>query len=121
MALKDFPTNTEEMARFLIGKTLIHKAPAGVSSGRIVETEAYVVGDASSHAFRGQTPRNQSMFLRSGHAYVYRIYGVWVWLNVVSEDFQIGAAVLLRALEPLEGVDLMIRRSGTTKLGELAR
>lgn len=79
---------------------------------RIVETEAYVRGDAASHAFRGETARTRSMFLRRGHAYVYRIYGTSDCLNVSSERAGIGAAVLLRAGEPVRGLAVMEARRG---------
>ncbi len=121
LARNSLPAETAEMARFLIGKTLVHQSSEGLTSGRIVETEAYVVDDASSHAFRGETRRNRSMFLDVGRAYVYRIYGAWFCLNVVSEGPRIGAAVLIRALEPLRGLDLMIKRRGTNKILDLAR
>src|SRR5437762_1729628 len=101
------PADTASLARFLIGKTLVHDVPAGRMSGRIVETEAYVVGDAAAHAFRGMTPRNRSLFLERGHAYVYFIYGNWYSLNVSGEVTGVGAGVLVRALEPLEGIALM--------------
>jgi DNA-3-methyladenine glycosylase len=117
----DLPVDTAELARFLIGKVLVHDLPSGRMSGRIVETEAYVVGDASCHAFRGQTPRNRSLFLERGHAYVYFIYGVWYALNISGERAGIGAGILLRALEPLEGGDLMRRRRGRAPLVDLAR
>jgi len=117
----DLPADTATLARFLIGKTLVHDQPAGRMSGRIVETEAYVVGDAAGHAFRGQTPRNRSLFLERGHAYVYFIYGCWHALNVSGESVGIGAGVLLRALEPLEGVELMQGRRGVERCVDIAR
>ena len=79
-------------------------------SGRIVETEAYVVGDAAAHSFIGVTPRNRSLFLERGHAYVYFIYGAWFCLNVSGEREGVGGGVLLRAVEPFEGVGLMLGR-----------
>jgi DNA-3-methyladenine glycosylase len=103
----ELPIGTLELAQFLIGKTLVHDLPQGRISGRIVETEAYPPGDAAGHAFRGQTPRNRSLFLRRGHAYVYFAYGSCWLLNVTSETAGVGAGVLLRALELLEGVDLI--------------
>jgi DNA-3-methyladenine glycosylase len=115
------PADTVELARYLIGKTLVHETPEGRTSGRIVETEAYVVGDAAGHAFRGPTARNRSLFLRRGHAYVYFIYGVSYLLNVSSEPAGVGAGVLLRALEPLQGIELMQQRRGTLRLQDLAR
>jgi DNA-3-methyladenine glycosylase len=90
-------------------------------SGRIVETEAYLPGDAASHAFRGETKRNGSMFLKRGHAYVYISYGVWPMLNVSSEAAGTGAAVLLRALEPVSGVDAMQRGPGRMRDVDVAR
>jgi DNA-3-methyladenine glycosylase len=103
----ELPVNTVQLARYLIGKTLVHDTPQGRMSGRIVETEAYGVGDASAHSFRGETARNRSLFLEHGHAYVYFIYGTWFSMNVAGEKAGTGAGVLLRALEPLEGIDLM--------------
>ena len=115
------PGDTAVLARYLVGKILVHDAPQGRLAGRIVETEAYVVGDAAGHAFRGLSPRNRSLFLRRGHAYVYFTYGMHYCLNVSSERPGIGAGVLLRALEPLEGIDAMARRRGTKRLFDLAR
>src|SRR6185436_9771552 len=106
----ELPVSTLKLARYLIGKTLVYDSPEGRMSGRIVETEAYVVGDAAAHSFRGLTPRNRSLFLERGHAYVYFIYGNWFSLNVSGETEGVGAGVLLRALEPLEGIALMQRR-----------
>jgi DNA-3-methyladenine glycosylase len=103
----ELPIDTLELSQFLIGKTLVHDLPQGRISGRIVETEAYPPGDAAGHAFRGQTPRNRSLFLRRGHAYVYFAYGSCWLLNVTSETAGVGAGVLLRALELLEGVGLI--------------
>jgi DNA-3-methyladenine glycosylase len=117
----ELPADTEALARYLIGQTLVHEHPAGRLAGRIVETEAYVVGDAAGHAFRGLTQRNRSLFLARGHAYVYFVYGCWFALNVSGETAGIGAGVLLRALEPLEGVALMQSRRATQRLDDLAR
>ena len=99
----------------------MRELPEGVVSGRIVETEAYVLGDAASHAFRGMTKRNRSLFLEPGRAYVYLAYGVSWMLNVSSETDGIGAGVLIRALEPLTGVEIMQRNRGTESLRDLAR
>ena len=99
----------------------MRELPEGVASGRIVETEAYVVGDAAGHAYRGMTPRNRSLFLEPGRAYVYLAYGVSFMLNVSSEAAGIGAGVLIRALEPLDGVAIMQRNRGLERLRDLAR
>ena len=117
----ELPIDTTELARFLIGKTLVRELDGERMTGRIVETEAYVIGDAAGHAFRGRTQRNDVLFWERGHAYVYFIYGVHYMLNVSSEAPGIGAGVLLRAIEPLEGIALMRRNRGTTALRELAR
>ena len=98
----ELPVDTVELARYLIGKAIVHDTASGRLSGRIVETEAYPVGDAAGHAFRGRTPRNGSLFLERGHAYVYLVYGVSYLLNVTSERAGVGAGVLLRAIEPLD-------------------
>jgi DNA-3-methyladenine glycosylase len=117
----ELPADTIQLARYLIGKTLVHDLPGGRVSGRIVETEAYPVGDAAAHAFRGETPSNRSLFLRRGHAYVYFTYGSCFMMNVSSEVSGVGAGVLLRALEPFEGIRFMERRRGTRRLLDLAR
>ena len=103
----DLPVDTVELARYLIGKVIVHDTANGRLSGRIVETEAYPVGDAAGHAFRGRTPRNGTLFLERGHAYVYLAYGVSFLLNVTSERAGVGAGVLLRSIEPLDGFELM--------------
>ena len=121
LARRNLPVDTEALARDLIGKTLVRELPEGVASGRIVETEAYVVGDAAGHAYRGMTPRNRSLFLERGRAYVYVAYGVSSMLNVSSEAPGIGAGVLIRALEPLEGLPIMRLNRGVERLRDLAR
>jgi DNA-3-methyladenine glycosylase len=117
----ELPADTVELARFLIGKVVVHELDSGRLSGRIVETEAYPVGDAAGHAFRGKTPANGSLFLERGHAYVHFSYGSWWLLNVSSEAPGIGGGVLLRAIEPLEGMERMVRRRGKTKVADLGR
>ena len=117
----ELPSDTVTLARYLIGKVVVRELPEGVASGRIVETEAYVVGDAAGHAYRGMTPRNRSLFLERGHAYVYFTYGSSFMLNVSSEEPGIGAGVLIRALEPLEGIPLMEQNRGVERLRDLAR
>ena len=117
----ELPVDTAALARYLIGKLVVREAPEGVVSGRIVETEAYVVGDAAGHTFRGMTPRTRSLFLEHGHAYVYLNYGVSWMLNVSSEEAGVGAGVLIRALAPLEGVAIMQLNRGVDRLRDLAR
>jgi DNA-3-methyladenine glycosylase len=117
----ELPTDTISLARYLIGKMLVRELPEGVASGRIVETEAYVVGDAAGHAYRGMTRRNRSLFLDRGHAYIYLAYGSSYMLNVSSEMPGIGAGVLIRALEPLEGIPIMQLNRGIGRLRDLAR
>jgi DNA-3-methyladenine glycosylase len=117
----ELPVDTVELARYLIGKVVVHDVAAGRLSGRIVETEAYPIGDSAGYAFRGKTPRNSSMFLARGHAHVYFTYGSSFMLNVSSEVRGVAAGVLLRALQPLEGVDLMQCSRGVTRLLDLTR
>src|ERR1700674_5822972 len=100
----ELPVDTVGLARYLIGKVVVHDTDSGRLSGRIVETEAYPVGDAAGHAFNGKTQRNRSLFLERGHAYVYLCYGTSFLLNVTSEIAGVGGGVLLRAVEPLEGM-----------------
>jgi DNA-3-methyladenine glycosylase len=111
-----------QLARFLIGKILVRKLRAGVAGGRIVETEAYPIGDAASHAYRGViTARNRTLFLERGHAYVYLAYGTSFMLNVSSETPGVGAGVLIRAIEPTAGISIMERKRGTEQVRDLAR
>jgi DNA-3-methyladenine glycosylase len=117
----ELPADSVELARYLIGKVVVHDTDDGRLSGRIVETEAYPVGDSAGHAFRGETRRNRSLFLGRGHAYVYFTYGSSFMLNVTSEGAGVGAGVLLRALEPLEGIAVMQRLRGGASLLDLAR
>ena len=101
------------LARRLLGQVLHSRAGGVRTSGRIVETEAYLsAGDPSCHAHRGRTGRNASMFAAAGTAYVYRIYGMHLCFNVASGRTGQGEAVLIRALEPLEGLDAMAGRRG---------
>ncbi len=115
----ELPPDTVRLARFLIGRVVVHDLPAGRLSGRIVETEAYPPGDPAGHHFRGPTPRIRSMYLAPGHAYIFFNYGAHFMLNVVSEPAGIAAAILIRALEPLEGIELMQRHRKTTRLLDL--
>ncbi len=115
------PANTTELARYLIGKIVVRESADGLISGRIVETEAYLVGDAASHAYRGETPRNGALFLERGHAYVYLAYGVSYMLNVSGGAAGVGSGVLIRALSPLEGIAAMQRNRGVENLRDLAR
>jgi DNA-3-methyladenine glycosylase len=117
----ELPLDTVKLARFLIGKVIVHDLPAGRLSGRIVETEAYPPGDPAGHHFRGPTPRIRSMYLTPGHVYVFFNYGAHFMLNVVSEPAGIAAAILIRALEPLDGIALMQRHRKTTRLLDLTR
>jgi DNA-3-methyladenine glycosylase len=113
LSQRDLPAATVPLATELLGALLVRRFPEGEAVGRIVETEAYEVGDPSSHAFRGRTNRCASMFLAVGHSYVYRIYGTSFCLNIASEREGEGAAILVRAVEPLAGIDLLrARRPG---------
>jgi DNA-3-methyladenine glycosylase len=121
LARAELPIDTVPLARYLIGKILVREMAEGVVSGRIVETEAYVVGDIAGHAYRGMTPRNRSLFLERGHAYVYFVYGSSYMLNVSSETPGVGAGILIRALEPRDGIPIMQRNRHTEQLRNLAR
>ncbi len=103
-------TSPPRSARQLLGAILVHRTPEGTTSGIIVETEAYCETDPASHTFKGKTQRNQIMFERAGHAYVYFTYGIHWCVNVVTGPAGRGEAALIRALQPLTGLPLMARR-----------
>ncbi len=117
----ELPVDTVQLARFLIGKTLVRMLDEGVAGGRVVETEAYVIGDPAGHAYRRMTSRNRALFLERGHAYVYLAYGTSFMMNVSSETPGVGAGVLIRAIEPTAGIALMEHNRGTDRLRDLAR
>lgn len=106
------PIDTVELAKALLGLCLVRSSPQGRTAGRIVEVEAYLQNDPASHAFRRLTPRNAPMFAAPHRAYVYFIYGNHWCVNVTSECDGTPGAVLIRALEPLEGLPLMRQRRG---------
>jgi DNA-3-methyladenine glycosylase len=117
----DLPSETVALARFLVGKVIVRTGLEERLSGRIVETEAYPLGDDACHARSGRTARNASLFLPHGHIYVYRAYGISMMLNVSSEPEHAGAGVLIRALEPIDGLEAMHRRRGIDDVYRLTR
>jgi len=101
---------TLKVAKNLLGKYLVVRRGDKLLSGKVVETEAYIgKNDPASHAYRGVTPRNKIMFGKPGFAYIYLTYGMYHCLNFVTEKDGFPAAVLIRALEPEEGIDIMMR------------
>ena len=108
------------VARELIGKKLVTNLPDGLTSGIIVETEAYMGAiDAAAHSYRGKTERTKIFYGAGGFVYVYLIYGMHLCTNVVANVENVPEAVLIRALEPVDGIELMKRRRGKKNLREL--
>lgn len=106
-----YQRDTKKVAKELLGKVLVRKTNKGITKGKIVETEAYYgEEDPASHAYRGKTKRSQIMWGKPGVAYVYFIYGNHYLLNVVTEAEHNPGAVLIRAVEPTEGLELMKQR-----------
>ncbi len=100
---------TSVVARDLLGKVLMRRTGSGILTGRIVETEAYTSDDPASHAFRGRTDRNRALFGEVGRAYIYQTHGLSFCLNVVAKKGKPAGGVLIRAVEPLEGIASMRR------------
>lgn len=109
-----FQKDTITVAKELLGMYLVHETKEGKTIGKIVETEAYLQKDPGSHSHKGMTKRNAQMFGKAGTAYVYLIYGMYHCFNVVTNKQGVGEAVLIRALEPVEGISLMQKRRKTT-------
>jgi DNA-3-methyladenine glycosylase len=110
-----YARSVHEVARDLVGCVVRH----GETAGRIVETESYHMEEPACHAYAGLTDRTRTLFGEPGRAYVYRSYGVHALLNAVTEDEGVGAAVLIRALEPVDGVEVMRERRGVGRDEEL--
>jgi DNA-3-methyladenine glycosylase len=118
---RTLPIESRALAKALIGCILVSDSPEGRTAGRIVETEAYLPGDPACHAFAGRTARNATLFGEPHRAYVYQIYGTSFCFNLAAEAEGTGAGVLVRALEPLDGIALMEARRGTAVLRDLCR
>ena len=116
-----YTSNTLKVAKAILGKMLVRRTPLEVFIGKIVETEAYRgTDDPASHSFRGKTNRNEVMFGKPGITYVYFTYGNHHCLNIVTERTGIPAAVLIRSIEPLKGIETMKRNRSVEKIIDVA-
>ena len=116
-----YTRDTLKVAKAILGKVLVRRTPLGILTGKIVETEAYRgTDDPASHSFRGKTGRNKVMFGKPGITYVYFTYGNHHCLNIVTERTDIPAAVLIRSIEPLKGIETMKRNRSVEKIIDVA-
>ncbi len=116
-----YTRDTLKVAKAILGKVLVRRTPLEVFTGKIVETEAYRgIDDPASHSFRGKTNRNEVMFGKPGITYVYFTYGNHHCLNIVTERTDIPAAVLIRSIEPLKGIETMKRNRSVEKIIDVA-
>jgi DNA-3-methyladenine glycosylase len=118
---KDFyQRNALEVAKDLLGLVLVHKTDQGITKGKIVEVEAYMgTIDAASHAYKTKSQRTNIQYEEGGYAYIFLIYGMYYCMNIVANEANVPEAVLLRALEPVAGIELMKERRKTDKLMNL--
>lgn len=114
-----FKKSTNEVAKNLLSCYLVSKSKEGTTIGKIIETESYLYNDPASHSFNGKTIRNEAMFGLPGRAYIYFTYGMYFCFNVTTNKKGIGEAVLIRALEPIKGINLMKKRRNTDNLHQL--
>lgn len=115
-----FESDTLSIAKNLLGYTLMHESEKGTIAGIIVETEAYLQDDPACHAYRKKSVRNAPMFGEAGTIYVYQIYGMHFCVNISTNEKDIGEAVLIRALEPTVGIELMQENRKTDILKNLS-
>jgi DNA-3-methyladenine glycosylase len=117
----ELPEETRSLARALLGRYVVRQVGSEIVAGRIVETEAYLLGDPACHGFIGPTPRNATLFGPPHRSYVYQIYGTSFCFNVSGEAEGSGAGVLVRALEPVIGHDLMLQLRPGSSPADLCR
>ncbi len=118
--LKILSKPSVEAAPLILGWSLVRKLPEGFVKGRIVEVEAYNENDPASHSYRGISERTAPMFKAAGHIYVYFTYGTHYCINIVTGETGVGEAVLIRALEPTLGLEIMSKNRGTVNTFQLA-
>jgi DNA-3-methyladenine glycosylase len=114
-----FKQSTTDVAKQLLGKVLKVETFEGIASGIIVETEAYLHNDPAAHSFRGPNLKNASLFKQAGTVYIYFTYGMYYCFNVATNIEGIGEGVLIRAIEPIQGLSLMKKRRGIDDLKNL--